>query len=90
MDALDATGGANNGTMPALDMAMLGNMMQAKPITIKIPRFLPYAVDLWQKQCDSTFALHGIHDEHMKYHQVVSSLEPEVLQLARLNASLDF
>lgn len=64
----------------SLDMAMLGNMMAAKPVSVRIPRFMPFAVDLWRQQVEACFAIHNVHAEKYRYYQVLASLEPEILQ----------
>ena len=65
----------------SLDMAMLANMMMApKAVTIKVPQFLPFAVDIWRQQCDACFNLHNIRDETTKYYQVLANLQPDILK----------
>ena len=64
----------------SLDMAMLSNMMAPKAVTIKVPQFLPFAVDIWRRQCDACFNLHNIKDETTKYYQVLANLKPDTLK----------
>ena len=63
-----------------LDLAVLENMVSPKHVSIKVPRFLEFAVDIWKQQCDATFALHKVNDEATRYYQIIASLEPNIIQ----------
>ena len=47
-----------------------GNAMEVgqRHVLIKVPRFLPFDVDLWETQCLATFNIHGLYDETQRYY----------------------
>ena len=65
---------------PSLLETSLAPMVSPKPVSMKVPKFLDYAVDLWHTQCKAVFAIHGVTDQCTMYYQVLASLEPHILQ----------
>ena len=47
---------------------------------IRLPTFLTFDVELWHRQCQAAFQIHGILDEKSRYFQALASLQAEVVQ----------
>ena len=63
-----------------LDANMLAQLLGPRQPSPRLPRFLPFDVDLWKNQCEAAFTIHGLNDEKQKYLHVLSSLEPESIK----------
>ena len=59
-----------------------GNAMEVgqRHVLIKVPRFLPFDVDLWETQCLATFNIHGLYDETQRYYQTIAALDADVIK----------
>ena len=64
----------------AVDLTMLASLLNQRPTTAHIPRFLPYDVDLWHQQCQANFGIHRVTNEKDQYCQAIAKLEADVLK----------
>ena len=79
----------------SLDANTIAQLLGPRQASLRLPKFLPFDVELWHSQCQAAFSIHGMHDEHGKYMHILASLEPDVIKqvtsyIAKPNVSSEF
>ena len=79
---IDMTSGYS-GTLPTNTPSIQApNVMEVgqRHVMIKVPRFLPFDVSLWETQCLATFNVHGLHDQTQRYYQTIAALDADIIK----------
>ena len=73
------TGDMSNPTPPTADVGeALASALRACAVSAKVPKFLPYDVELWRRQCDAAFHIANVTSQLTRYYHVLSTLDPDV------------
>ena len=72
----DERGGDERGSA---DMGeALASALRACAVSAKVPKFLPYDVELWRRQCDAAFHIANVTSQLTRYYHVLSTLDPDI------------
>ena len=56
----------------------LSSALRTCAVSAKVPRFLPYDVDLWRRQCDAAFHVANVTTQLTRYYHVLATLDPDI------------